>query len=42
MLLSQTWIRDGFIATDLRPANALIAESDGEIRAIDFIIGRMD
>jgi hypothetical protein len=41
MIQNQTWRRDRFIATDVRPENALIAESDGMIRAIDFIMGHL-
>jgi hypothetical protein len=42
MLRNLTWCRGGFIATDVRPENALVAESDGELRAIDFVIARED
>ncbi|MEN3944170.1 hypothetical protein WJU23_22905 [Prosthecobacter sp. SYSU 5D2] len=40
MIANLTWEKEGWIATDVRPENALIAEADGSIRAIDFIIGR--
>jgi hypothetical protein len=36
-----TWRRDDFLATDVRPENALVAEADGQIRAIDFIMGKV-
>ena len=41
MIANLTWRRDEGIATDVRPANALLAEADGVIRAIDFIVGRV-
>ena len=41
MIQTQTWRRDRFIATDVRPENALVAECDGSIHAIDFIMGRL-
>jgi hypothetical protein len=42
MIVNQTWRNDGWVATDVRPENALIAESDGQIRAIDFILGKTE
>lgn len=36
-----TWRRDDFIATDVLPRNAILCESDGGIRAIDFIVTRL-
>ena len=36
-----SWRKDEWIATDVRPENALLAEADGSIRAIDFIVGRI-
>ena len=33
-----TWQRDHWLATDVRPENALISKYDDEMRAIDFII----
>lgn len=41
MIANLTWRKDHWIATDVRPENALIAEADGSIRAIDFIIGHV-
>lgn len=41
MIAHLTWQKDDWIATDVRPENALIAEADGGIRAIDFILGRI-
>jgi len=41
MIANLTWRRDEWIATDVRPENALLAEADGRIHAIDFIIGRI-
>lgn len=41
MIANLTWRRDEWIATDVRPENALLAEADGVIRAIDFIVGRV-
>ena len=32
-------LRRGF-ATDVRPENALVADADGSLTAIDFIVGR--
>ena len=42
MIANQTWQKDRWMATDVRPENALIAESDGQIRAIDFILGKRE
>lgn len=33
-----TWKMDTFLATDVRPENALVAESTGTIHPIDFIV----
>ena len=41
MIATQSWRKDKWIATDVRPENALLSEADGSIRAIDFIVGRM-
>ena len=41
MLRDLTWIRGEDIATDVRPENALIAEVDDRIYAIDFIMGKL-
>lgn len=41
MIHRQTWRREDFIATDVRPENALVAESDQGIRPIDFIVARI-
>jgi hypothetical protein len=41
MIANLTWRRDDWIATDVRPENALLAKADGQIHAIDFIIGHM-
>lgn len=41
MIANLTWRRNEWIATDVRPENALVAETDGVIRAIDFIVGRV-
>ena len=41
MIANLTWREDNWIATDVRPENALIAEADDGIRAIDFIIGHV-
>lgn len=35
-----TWQRGEWLATDVRPENALISAYDGEVRAIDFIVSR--
>jgi hypothetical protein len=40
MLRNLTWRRTGFVATDVRPENVLVTESDGELRAIDFVMAR--
>jgi hypothetical protein len=40
MLAQLTWRRDGIIATDVRPENAILAESDGEIYPFDIILIR--
>ncbi len=41
MLRHQSWHRSGVMATDVRPENALVAQSDGSLVAIDFVIGRI-
>lgn len=41
MIANLTWRKDNWLATDVRPENALVAEADNSIRAIDFIIGRI-
>jgi hypothetical protein len=41
MIQMQSWRRGEFIATDVRPENALVAESDQGIRPIDFIVARI-
>ena len=33
-----TWKKDSFLATDVRPKNALVAEATGIIHPIDFIV----
>jgi len=33
-----TWKKDSFLATDVRPENALVAEATGMIHPIDFIV----
>lgn len=33
-----TWRRDGYIATDVLPRNAIVTEADERLRAIDFIV----
>lgn len=33
-----TWKKDDYIATDVRPENALVAESTGSVHPIDFIV----
>lgn len=38
MLATLTWRRGEVIATDVRPENAILAESDGEIYPFDFIL----
>ena len=40
MLATQTWRRGDVIATDVRPENAILAESDGQIYPFDFILVR--
>lgn len=40
MLQNLTWQRGHILATDVRPENALVSETDGSITAIDFICGR--
>ena len=40
MLATQTWHRGDVIATDVRPENAILAESDGQIYPFDFILRR--
>ncbi|GEP43652.1 hypothetical protein BGE01nite_29430 [Brevifollis gellanilyticus] len=42
MIANLTWRKGPWIATDVRPENALVAEADGMIRAIDFIIGKVE
>ena len=37
-----TWQRDDWLATDVRPENALVSDYDGQIRAIDFILHRVE
>ena len=34
-----TWIKGRYLATDVRPENALISEATGMIHPIDFIVG---
>lgn len=41
MIQDLTWRKEDCIATDVRPENALIAESDGALYAIDFITTRL-
>ena len=41
MLATLTWRRGQIIATDVRPENAILAESDGRIYPFDFIMVRM-
>lgn len=41
MLRDLTWHRGDFIATDIRPENALVSEADGGLTPIDFILGRI-
>jgi hypothetical protein len=38
---SCTWRRDQFAATDVLTRNAILCESDGRIRAIDFIVTKL-
>jgi hypothetical protein len=33
-----TWRRGSYVATDVVPRNAIVAEADGQLRAIDFIV----
>lgn len=40
MLQNQTWQRGHTLATDVRPENALLSDTDGSITAIDFICTR--
>ena len=40
MLATQTWRRGDVIATDVRPENAILAESDGQLYPFDFILHR--
>ncbi|NQX00080.1 hypothetical protein HQ447_05420 [bacterium] len=40
MLATLTWSRGDIIATDVRPENAILAESDGRIYPFDFIVSR--
>jgi hypothetical protein len=40
VLATLTWRRGDIIATDVRPENAILAESDGLIYPFDFILGR--
>jgi len=42
MIANLSWRKGPWIATDVRPENALVAEVDGQIRAIDFIVGRAE
>jgi|GEM_PF-1667318 len=41
MIANLTWRKDDWLATDVRPENALIAEADSGIYAIDFIVGQV-
>jgi hypothetical protein len=36
-----TWQRDEWLATDVRPENALVSDYDGQLRVIDFIVHRI-
>lgn len=36
-----TWRRNEFVATDVLTRNAILCESDGRIRAIDFIVTKL-
>ncbi len=40
MLATLTWRRGNIIATDVRPENAILAESDGQIYPFDLIVVR--
>lgn len=42
MIANLSWRKSPWIATDVRPENALVAEADGKIRAIDFIVGKAE
>lgn len=37
-LQNLTWKKGRYLATDVRPENALVAESTGTIHPIDFIV----
>jgi hypothetical protein len=37
----QTWRREDFVATDVAPRNAIITEIDNKMRAIDFVVTRL-
>lgn len=37
-----TWRRNEYVATDVLPRNAIVTEADGRLRAIDFIVTRLD
>lgn len=41
MLQNLTWQNDVLLATDVRPENALLSDTDDSITAIDFICGRL-
>ena len=41
MLQNLTWQRGDCLATDVRPENALVSETDGNLTDIDFICGPM-
>ncbi len=41
MLRDLTWRRGDCIATDVRPENALVSDTDGGLTAIDFILGQI-
>ncbi len=41
MLQNLTWQRGDCLATDVRPENALVSETDCSITDIDFICGPM-
>ncbi len=38
MLTQLTWQRANLVATDVRPENAIVAESDGDIYPFDFVV----
>ncbi len=42
MLATLTWRRGNIIATDVRPENAILAESDGQIYPFDLIVVRQE